>query len=613
MKISRIIVENFKGIERVELSPIRPINVILGRNNSGKSSVLSSLGLLTRFIEGLKGAPPQGTFSSEVSPESFRNTDDTESMMSISVTITQGKDERRAQFGEAIRAWNKLHSGVLRTDAGRIDDQLNRNLFGELSFAFGAEAKQGRFALKAIQTKSPDTNDGEEVCVAHARHPGENLRRVPIYTLFVPGRQREFNSISQLASEGGFAERKNISVLPSGLQCSDPQFVTHLIQPAWEFLRERFASSFLLNAYRHGQDTAPATRTGTLSADARNLVPFVLSLNLNNYETFKEISNLVQRVVPEVGRLHNRFTDNDPNSLELAYDWPDGRTVNLANMGGGVEQLVILGCLLLAQKTKCILWEEPESHLHPGAQDTLLSELERLVGNSLIFLTTHSPVFVRASNIIAVHAITNTDGKSAKGRTLSKEELQEASSILGSRPGHLAQADIVVYVEGKSGAAAFEEWIEKWPDKDAILGHLMLVVQPCNPDEIGTEDFDLGTLKKLTPNMIIFVDKDNDTGSTDPKPTRITLTAKCEELAIPYVVTEKRQIEDYFAEYAVKTGLPSNLVETWKRDPEHKLKKGWKRHNRAIARVMSWDDIKQHPDIKSVFEEIESYAQKLKP
>ena len=109
------------------------------------------------------------------------------------------------------------------------------------------------------------------------------------------------------------------------------------------------------------------------------------------------------------------------------------------------------------QKTACILWEEPESHLHPGAQDKLLSELESRAGQSLIFLTTHSPVFVRPSDKIAIHAIANPSGKNATGRTLLKEQLQEASASAWLRPGRFAQADIFLYVEGKYSTAVVED------------------------------------------------------------------------------------------------------------------------------------------------------------
>jgi energy-coupling factor transporter ATP-binding protein EcfA2 len=285
--------------------------------------------------------------------------------------------------------------------------------------------------------------------------------------------------------------------------------------------------------------------------------------------------------------------------------------VNLKNMGGGVEQLLILGCLLLHQKTSCILWEEPESHLHPGAQDVLLSELERLAGDSIVFLTTHSPVFIRTSEKIAVHTIRNPDGKSATGRTLSEAELQEAASIIGARPGHLAQADIVVYVEGPFGAAVVEEWIKKWPDYESKIGHLRLLVQGISPDELASDEYDLEKLKKVSPYMIIFVDKDNDEESEEPKAARKKLQGKCAKLQIPCIITKERQIENYLPEEYFERFWGPQLLENWKQ--EKKFTSGMKKHNREIAAAMDWSQIEKHKDIMKVFAEIVEYAKQLKP
>jgi hypothetical protein len=243
--------------------------------------------------------------------------------------------------------------------------------------------------------------------------------------------------------------------------------------------------------------------------------------------------------------------------------------------------------------------------------------LEERISNRLLFLTTHSPVFIRCSEKVVVHAISNRDGKTATGRTLSAEELQEASSIIGFRPGHLAQADIVIYVEGKSGASVVDEWMKKWPGRSDVLGHLLVVVQACNADEMGTDDFDLTGLMKVSPYMVFFVDRDQDRESEDPKKARLKLKKECDARQITCIITERRQIEDYFTEEAVKVGLPSNVSRSWKPDGGKPMGEqfcnGWKRYNRRIAAAMQWDDIRVHNDIMSLFETIERIAKELQP
>ena len=262
--------------------------------------------------------------------------------------------------------------------------------------------------------------------------------------------------------------------------------------------------------------------------------------------------------------------------------------------------------------------KQPESYREnrnlAGAQELLLNKLEEYIGDSKIFVTTHSPVFIRGSENISVHVITNTDGKPGKGRTLLADELQEAAEVLGSRPGHLAMADIVVYVEGKWGAEAFEEFLEKWPDRANVLGHLLLSIKFFSPDDMGTKDFDLSPLKKVTPNMVMFVDRDNDEGSSEPKPSRQKLQQKCIALGIPCIITEQRQIEDCFPEQVINEVLldkSSELHEEWSKTK--KITKSIKRYNRFFAEKTNWEDIRKHQDIMQVFARIEEFARKLKP
>ena len=49
MKFKTINIENFRGIKRLELAGLSKINVLLGQNNTGKSSILEAIFLLCGF------------------------------------------------------------------------------------------------------------------------------------------------------------------------------------------------------------------------------------------------------------------------------------------------------------------------------------------------------------------------------------------------------------------------------------------------------------------------------------------------------------------------------------------------------------------------------------
>jgi hypothetical protein len=611
MEISEITIRNFKGIKEVTMGPVRPINVLIGRNNSGKSSVLACLQLLNRYFWEVGSAKfDQRNVTIPVPDEYFKKDLDENGYLEISVTVKQTKEERLTNFYSIIEACSKQYAKP-QFGQEKVAGYLDRDLFGRLTFNFRANCKGKNFALTSIRTED------EDVATSPNQTPGNPLRGLQLMYLF--DRKGPFNSVSELVKHKQSFAEIGINISEGHLNAAELLSGISLLNPAFEYIKNTFHSAFIVSPYRHGEIIAAAQRCNTLSNNGTNIVNYMHDLHLNNYGAFQKVAGFVKQISPEVGnRLHPRFVKKEGSELELAYEWPkEGRVVNLANMGGGIEQLLILGCILIQQRTSCVLWEEPESHLHPAAQEILLNKLEEYVGDSKIFLTTHSPVFIRSSDNVAVHVITNTDGKNGTGRTLSADELQEAATVLGSRPGHLAQADIVVYVEGKSGAAAFEEWLKKWLEKDNVLGHLLLSIQSCNADEVGSEDFDIGKLKKVTPNMIMFVDKDNEPGSDEPKQARKTLRKMCEDIGVPCIITEKRQIEDYFTEEAVKKVLPSNLQAGWNYDASkpmgEQIRNGWKKYNAKIAAAMKWEDVVKHKDIMKVFEEIEKFAKSLKP
>ena len=50
MKFKNITIEHFKGLGKIELGPIKPINILIGRNNCGKSSILECLNLFCKHL-----------------------------------------------------------------------------------------------------------------------------------------------------------------------------------------------------------------------------------------------------------------------------------------------------------------------------------------------------------------------------------------------------------------------------------------------------------------------------------------------------------------------------------------------------------------------------------
>ena len=148
MEISKIVIENFKGIEHVELSPVKPINVLIGRNNSGKTSILTCLSFLHEYC-----SPDNNGKPITVPPGYFREGLDNKPELSISISVKQSKEERKEQFTRTKDAWNKNHSSPHLSDAA-ISAQLENDLFSCLTYKFVALPPKGDFGLVSIHTKS---------------------------------------------------------------------------------------------------------------------------------------------------------------------------------------------------------------------------------------------------------------------------------------------------------------------------------------------------------------------------------------------------------------------------------------------------------------------------
>jgi predicted ATP-dependent endonuclease of OLD family len=605
MHISKIIIENFKGISRVELVPIGSVNVVVGRNNSGKSSVLQCIESFVRHLQNEN----QRQYNNPYNPEKVDNSIP-ESLFRIDTTRGENYIPIRIVF--ELDYTPEDQNNILMGTVDMVNERFTRP---KLSKKVATDLLSGGFLSKTFynfHAVKPESGYLLEEVYTYFRTPDE----VKITIGKGAFRNIQVNRIIELLTDKSANMATRIQSITS---FSPNQSNQDILKPLWidkgyEKIYSQYSSSFIVSPFRHGIERQEAVACTGLNPDGSNIVQYFHNLALNKNKVFQEIAHFVKKIVPEVGRLHPRFVVSTSSNLELAYEWAGGHVVNIANMGGGVEQLLILGSLLIDQKPAIIMMEEPESHLHPGAQEILLNEMIQRVDKSTIFMTTHSPVFIRDHDV-AVHVISNPDGKNATGRTLSKHDLHEAVHLIGSRPGHLVQADIAIYVEGKYGAVVIEKWLEKWPDRMAVLEHLYLVIASINPDELGAKDSDkeILNLNKLTPNMVVFVDRDNAPSDTEPKATRKQLKKYCTENAIPFTMTDKRQIEDYFPEAKIKSVLSENqqLSDNWSKDKIFTDK--MKRYNGRIADTMEWEEISQHQVIMQLFEQIAKAARKLKP
>lgn len=88
----------------------------------------------------------------------------------------------------------------------------------------------------------------------------------------------------------------------------------------------------------------------------------------------------------------------DIQVIEANHQYP----IPLENIGAGVAELVILLTNLVARKGIIFVIEEPESHLHPQAKRRLQELIKNSAERNQLFVITHDPYFAHPENLDAL-------------------------------------------------------------------------------------------------------------------------------------------------------------------------------------------------------------------
>jgi len=222
-----------------------------------------------------------------------------------------------------------------------------------------------------------------------------------------------------------------------------------------------------------------------------------------------------------------------------------------------------------AQGDQCVFaFEELENNLHPSLLRRLLRYIETYVlrEKSMVFLTTHSSVAldlfgpVPHAQIIRV----SNDGESAQTTTVTAHfEKQSLISELGVKPSDLLHANGIVWVEGPSDRIYLNQWIElasggklrEGRDYQCAFygGSLLAQVQFTPPGDAPDE---LTNLLRLNSNIIMICDSDRTANDGEGSVLKDRVTRIAEEVGkIPLShlwITEAKEIENYLPDEAVR-------------------------------------------------------------
>ena len=450
MYISKLIIKNYKSIKDETFIFNKGINVLVGKNNAGKSNIVSAL--------------------NEVLGDKYNTTS-----YEDKIFYSNGQDEleRKFKIVAEIDEINDLDYSLLeniKKSTGFIDIS---NYFNEDDKDFDNE-----WLLKdddELKEKYPDLFNfrGTNLLVWKKKEDLkeilDNTKKIWIYKYY--NKDEDTNLYNIIIKE----ELRKSPLFPN--EKVDKYYRMLYINPN---IKATLMTSLLIPAFRSTESTLKITKWTWYGKLLRR--KWEDSCNPEHQVAIQNASDELKETIGKVyGDLKNDINMQlgktltlmdvkiDINMLEsksedyyknIRLSVNDGIETPLENKGSGLQSLIMIElfkfyCKIFNQSSLLIL-EEPELFLHPHAKRMLSDILNDFIKDkkNQIIITTHSEEFIHNIDIENINVIRKTNEGTKKSR-INKEnygdgkELQKLKIELQHKNAEMFFAEKVILVEGE--------------------------------------------------------------------------------------------------------------------------------------------------------------------
>jgi hypothetical protein len=277
---------------------------------------------------------------------------------------------------------------------------------------------------------------------------------------------------------------------------------------------------------------------------------------------FMEFEAAVSEILPEVSMV---LTDPVPGQNNVTIKLRDrlaGFDVPIDDAGTGVTQLLhLIATVLFSPDGRVLLVDEPQLHLHPGAEK-LLARFIRAHPEHDYVMATHSPLFINALDPDRAWLLTR-DADGTHIRSVFQEQLPKVHLLqeLGISPGDVALAERLLFVEGPADVETYPVLMRRL-DWDPIRLSVSVIQLQGGDTARPMRDVVAELSRLLNMRMVILLDGDKKGEVEESEVVRFLPTLDIETM----LIRDPSAVRDAFDEVLSQETPEGVDIEAWRRE-----------------------------------------------
>ncbi|MCD8405011.1 ATP-binding protein [Tenacibaculum dicentrarchi] len=541
MKIKKIEITNYRGVKNKQVIPFKKLTSIVGKNDAGKSIVLNAI---ATFLDAKNYPIVISDFNDSSKPIIFR--------------VKFSHDNLK----EIIES--KIKSKIKKADG--LEEFLNDFIFDDEIIYEREVSKIG----KAYSKESILIKDfvGDEFSKLYAKSDTDLNKIIQDNNIEIPveglGRNSKIEKIKHIKE---FCVTQEIEI--------EKKFIIDEFKIGSLFPQvELFVSDYGLDA-----DTKFRTNSVSEISDYFNRETKEETQRLRVIE--QEIEDEMQTEAESIKNFMSDYTSSlQKVEIKPQIKWSDAiknvdvrfqfdgdeNPISMSHKGTGYRRLFMVARFrYLAEKNKgnniLYLIEEPETFLHPSAQEDLLNALKELSEDNQIVITTHSPVFAGATNTESIILCKKSGQTIYEHSTEATKEnfIFKIIDELGIKPSFNLRDyhEKIVFVESNNDAKFYNILCEKLLDNN-LLNNDKILVLPFGGGEDIESFLNIHYFESSNRKLYLLIDSDKHQNNQEKQKKRAENFNK-EERKKSYILT-KSYIESYYHPRAIERvyNLPEN-------------------------------------------------------